>query len=163
MRIECFSSCWPSLYSGRQLDKLRLVWPSQANQAGWLIESMTHCICDSLKHECSNLACLLGLLGLDTILLGHVGKMGPVGPATSSTDTFTCSDHIDCQWLTYAICRYRLVALDTTNVQGVPKCPIATFSLNLFQRSNYTFSHVFRNQNFEPIPSKHIKHTHSEY
>ena len=30
-------------------------------------------------------------------------------------------------------------------IQGVPKkCPIATFSLNLFQRSDYTFSHVFR-------------------
>ena len=40
-------------------------------------------------------------------------------------------------------------------VQGVPKkCPIATFSLNLFQRSDCTFSHVFRNQNFEPVPSK---------
>ena len=37
-------------------------------------------------------------------------------------------------------------------VQGVPnKCPIATFSLNLFQRSDYAFSQVFRNQNFEPI------------
>ena len=59
MRIECFSSCWPSLYSGRQLDKLRLVWPSQANQAGWLIESMTHCVCDSLKHECRNLKLLV--------------------------------------------------------------------------------------------------------
>ena len=33
------------------------------------------------------------------------------------------------------------------------KCPIATFSLNLFQRSDYSFSHVFRNQNFEPVPS----------
>ena len=43
------------------------------------------------------------------------------------------------------------------------KCPIAIFSLNLFQRSDYTFSHVFRNQNFEPVPSKHFKHTHSEY
>ena len=43
------------------------------------------------------------------------------------------------------------------------KCPIAIFSLNLFQRCDYTFSHVFRNQNFEPVPSKHFKHTHSEY
>ena len=43
------------------------------------------------------------------------------------------------------------------------KCPIANFSLNLFQRSDYTFSHVLRNQNFEPVPSKHFKHTHSEY
>ena len=42
------------------------------------------------------------------------------------------------------------------------KCPIAIFSLNLFQRSDLTFSHVFRNQNFEPVPSKHFKHTHSE-
>ena len=51
-----------------------------------------------------------------------------------------------------------------TNVQGVPKkCPIATFSLNLFQKSDYTFSHVFWNQNFEPIPSKHFKHTYSQY
>ena len=49
-------------------------------------------------------------------------------------------------------------------IQGVPKkCPIAIFSLNMFQRCDYTFSDVFRNQNFEPIPSKHIKHTHSEY
>ena len=32
------------------------------------------------------------------------------------------------------------------------KCPIATISLNLFQRSDYTFSQVFRNQNFEPVP-----------
>ena len=43
------------------------------------------------------------------------------------------------------------------------KCNIAIFSLNLFQRSDYTFSHVFRNQNFEPVRSKHFKHTHSEY
>ena len=43
------------------------------------------------------------------------------------------------------------------------KCPIAIFSLNLFQRSDLTFSHVFRNQNFEAVPSKHFKHTHSEY
>ena len=43
------------------------------------------------------------------------------------------------------------------------KCPIAIFSLNLFQRSDCTFSHVFRNQNFEPVPTKHVKHTHSEY
>ena len=43
------------------------------------------------------------------------------------------------------------------------KCPIASFSLNLFQRSDYTFSCVFRNQNFEPVPSKHFKHTHSKY
>ena len=37
------------------------------------------------------------------------------------------------------------------------KCPIAIFSLNLFQRSDYTFSHVFRNQSFEPVSSKHFK------
>ena len=50
------------------------------------------------------------------------------------------------------------------NIQGVSKkCNIAMFSLNLFQRSNYTFSWVFRNQNFEPVPSKHFEHTHSEY
>ena len=50
------------------------------------------------------------------------------------------------------------------DIQGVPKkCNIAIFSLNLFQRSDYTFSHVFRNQNFKPVPSKHFKHTHSEY
>ena len=49
-------------------------------------------------------------------------------------------------------------------LQGAPKkCPIAIFSLNLFQRPDYTFSHVFRNQNFKPVPSKHFKHTHSEY
>ena len=45
-------------------------------------------------------------------------------------------------------------------LQGVPKkCPIAMFSLNLFQRSDLTFSHVFWNQNFEPVPSEHFKHT----
>ena len=50
------------------------------------------------------------------------------------------------------------------HVQGVPKkCPIAIFSFNLFQRCDCTFSHVFRNQNFEPVPSKHFKHAHSEY
>ena len=38
------------------------------------------------------------------------------------------------------------------------KCNIAIFSLNLFQRSDYTFSHVFRNQNSEPVSSKRIKH-----
>ena len=43
------------------------------------------------------------------------------------------------------------------------KCPIAIFSLNMFQRCDYTFSHVLRNQNFEPIPSKHFKHTYSQY
>ena len=49
-------------------------------------------------------------------------------------------------------------------LQGVQKkCPIATFSLHLFQRSDYTFSHVFRNQNFEPVRSKPFKHTYSEY
>ena len=37
------------------------------------------------------------------------------------------------------------------------KCPIAIFSLNLFQRSDYTFSHVVQNQNFEPVPSEHFK------
>ena len=42
------------------------------------------------------------------------------------------------------------------------KCNIAIFSLNLFQRSDYTFSHVFRNQNFKPVPSKHFKHTLSD-
>ena len=31
------------------------------------------------------------------------------------------------------------------------KCNIAIFSLNMFQRSDYAFSQVFRNQNFEPI------------
>ena len=31
------------------------------------------------------------------------------------------------------------------------KWNIAIFSLNLFQRSDYAFSQVFRNQNFEPI------------
>ena len=42
-------------------------------------------------------------------------------------------------------------------IQGVPKkCNIAIFSLNLFQRSDYAFSQVFRNQNFEPIPSGHF-------
>ena len=34
---------------------------------------------------------------------------------------------------------------------------------NLFQRSDYTFSHVFLNPNFEPVPSKHVKRIHSEY
>ena len=49
------------------------------------------------------------------------------------------------------------------DIQGVPKkCNIAIFSLNLFQRSDLAFSHVFRNQNFAPVPSKHFKHTHSE-
>ena len=43
------------------------------------------------------------------------------------------------------------------------KCPIAIFSLNLFPRSDFCLSHVFRNQNFEPVPSEHFKHTHSEY
>ena len=43
------------------------------------------------------------------------------------------------------------------------KWNIAIFRLNLFQRSDFAFSHVFRNQNFEPVPSKHFKHTHSEY
>ena len=43
------------------------------------------------------------------------------------------------------------------------KCNIAIFSLNLFQRSDYTFSHVLRNQNFEPVRSKPFKHTYSEY
>ena len=47
---------------------------------------------------------------------------------------------------------------------GCPKkCPKAICSLNLFQRSDYTFSHVFRNENFEPVPSKHFKQTHSKY
>ena len=27
---------------------------------------------------------------------------------------------------------------------------------------DFTFPHVFRNQNFEPVPSEHFKHTHSE-
>ena len=43
------------------------------------------------------------------------------------------------------------------------KCNIAIFSLNLFQRSDYTFSLVFRNQNLEPVRSKPLKHTYSEY
>ena len=32
------------------------------------------------------------------------------------------------------------------------KCNIAISCLDLFQRSNLTFSHVFRNQNFELVP-----------
>ena len=33
------------------------------------------------------------------------------------------------------------------------KCPIEIFSLYLFQRSDYTFLHVFRNQSFESFKS----------
>ena len=44
-------------------------------------------------------------------------------------------------------------------VQGVPKKnETAIFRFNLSQRSDFAFSHVFRNQNFEPVTS-----THSEY
>ena len=43
------------------------------------------------------------------------------------------------------------------------KCPIAILSLNLFQRFDYTFSHVPPNQNFDPVPSKHFEYTHPEY
>ena len=43
------------------------------------------------------------------------------------------------------------------HIQGVSKkCPIAILSLNLYQRSDYTFSHVFRNQNFDSVPSLNI-------
>ena len=37
--------------------------------------------------------------------------------------------------------------MENNYIYRVPqkKCPIAIFSLNLFQRSDYTFSHVFRN------------------
>ena len=53
--------------------------------------------------------------------------------------------------------------MEVVEVQGVPKkCPIAIFRLNMFQRCDYTFSDVFRNQNFEPIPSKHSNFIHPE-
>ena len=56
-----------------------------------------------------------------------------------------------------------LVIKKLEKVQGVSKkCPIATCSLNLFQRSDYTFLPVFWIQNFEPDPSKHFEHTHAE-
>ena len=42
------------------------------------------------------------------------------------------------------------------------KCNIAISCLDLFQRSNLTFSHVFRNQNLELVPSGHITDNHSE-
>ena len=56
----------------------------------------------------------------------------------------------------------RLISLFTNTAYSIytgcpKKCPIAIFSLNLFQRSDYTFSHVFRNQSFEPVSSKHFK------
>ena len=49
------------------------------------------------------------------------------------------------------------------NLQGVPKkCNIAISRLDLFLRSNLTFPHVFRNQNFEFVPSGHISDAHSQ-
>ena len=50
------------------------------------------------------------------------------------------------------------------NIQGVPKkMSHSDFQLKYVPEVRLYFSHVFRNQNFEPIPSKHTKHTHSEY
>ena len=42
------------------------------------------------------------------------------------------------------------------------KCPIAISNLNLFWRSNFTFSQVFRDQNVEPVQSGHFNATHWE-
>ena len=58
---------------------------------------------------------------------------------------------------------WKLIIGDGTTGCPKKKCNIAIVSLNLFQRSDYSFSHVFRNQNFEPVRSKPFKHTHSEY
>ena len=69
---------------------------------------------------------------------------------------------VDHLWLESLHCEGTFSVLSIYRVSQ-KKCPIATCSLNLFQRSDYTFSHVLRNQNFEPVPSKHFKHTHSEY
>ena len=67
-------------------------------------------------------------------------------------------------YLSIQISIIHLYSYQAIYLQGAPKkCPIANFSLNLFHRSDYTFSHVLRNQNFESVPSKHFKHTHSEY
>ena len=42
------------------------------------------------------------------------------------------------------------------------KCPLAFWSQNLFQESDFTFPYVFQIQNFEPDSSSNSKNTHSE-
>ena len=42
------------------------------------------------------------------------------------------------------------------------KCPLAFWSSNLFQKSDFTFLHVFWIQNFEPDSSSNSNNTHSE-
>ena len=61
----------------------------------------------------------------------------------------------------YNVIRISLWSLEKYRVSQ-KKCPVAIFSLNLFQRCNFTFSHVFRNQNFEPISSGHLNDTYEE-
>ena len=45
---------------------------------------------------------------------------------------------------------------------SLKKGNIAIFVLFLFQKLDFTFSHVFWNQNFEPISSSHSNYIHSE-
>ena len=47
------------------------------------------------------------------------------------------------------------------NVQGVSKKKVLSWFFVFFQfwRSDFTFSHVFRNQNFEPVSSSHSNKT----
>ena len=39
------------------------------------------------------------------------------------------------------------------------KCPIRILSSNLFQKSNFTFQHVFRNEHIKPVSSGHLNNT----
>ena len=49
------------------------------------------------------------------------------------------------------------------NKQSVSKkATLAIFVLFWFWKSDFTFSHVFRNQNFEPVSSSYSKSIHSE-
>ena len=46
---------------------------------------------------------------------------------------------------------------------SLKKGTLAILGLFLFQKSDLAFSHVFWNQNFEPISSSHSNYIHSEY
>ena len=67
-----------------------------------------------------------------------------------------------CDYCPWGMLEFELIYLVFVYRVSQKKCNIAISCLDLFQRSNLTFSHVFRNQNFELVPSGHITDNHSE-
>ena len=79
-------------------------------------------------------------------------------------NTETCTVEKSCcepaKWQMMNIRELLWSPLKKCHIQGAPKMLICR--LNLFQRSNFIFSHVFRDQNFEPSSTKQFEHANPE-